>query len=213
MGFIEDERRRRDSLVRGNALDTPAKKVERERLLRATAELKREEFYAKSEAYFGESFTPKLVDQLSEVVGGTVSRDEHGFFSDLKRSYDTYQKGEIWLRLSWDEEEIFSPLGNSRWDTLARRHPEIRSDPGQFFISKSVDIVFSPRGSIRFNGAYLNGISGSSEIVYQQWKGKRGVEEASLQKAFRNPGEHLRRVSRPQSEGVPTSERAGPGSL
>lgn len=211
MGFIEEERKRRENLERENALDTPARREERERLEREGRELRRGELLAKSRAYFRESFTPKLVDELSAVVKGKVSLSEHGgFSSNLRQTFDILEKGEIWLRLDWDQKRVHESTGDHLWGNLKSRFREIEIDYGadDYFISKSIGIVFSPSGSIRFGNW---GKSKSSEITYEEWKDKKSIEEASLERAFKNPGEYLIQVKRPYSEGSPTDEKAGPG--
>lgn len=209
--FIEEERKRREDLAREVALDTPAKRVERERLLGVERELKRNELLAKSRAYFRESFTPRLVDELSAVIKGRVSLSDYGgFSSNLRQSFDIRERGEIWLRLDWDEESVMYSDSNIVKSELRRRFGELEPFSDSFSICKSIGVVFAPSGSIK----YLNGINVtrvSSEITYQQWKSNRVVEEAYLKKVFDVPGEYLKQVRKPYFEGPPTSERAGPG--
>jgi hypothetical protein len=213
MGFIEDEKRRQENLERERILDTPARREERERLWREETALRRGKLLEKSRAYFRESSTPKLVDELSEVVKGKVLLSEHGgFTTDLQETFDSLEKGEIWLRLDWDEEPVmYSHLDRVRSE-LRSRFGKVEPFSDSFSIYKSIGIVFFPSGFIRYlNGTNLTSIS--KEITYREWKGNKALEEASLEKVFKNPGKYLEQFQKPYFEGSPTSELAGPGSL
>ena len=198
MGFIEDEKRRRENLARETALDTPARREEKKRLERKANELKRAELHAKSVVYFRESSTPKLIDGLAEAVKGKVTLSG---YTEKDMLNDMSYKGEVSLRLDWDTKVV-------GWDNLPYEFQSGADRVSEYYVYKSINIVFAPSGSIWFSGGRE-----PREITYQQWKEKKDIEGDNLERVFHNPRKHASMVRKSYSEGSPTSERAGPGSL